>query len=165
MERKNRIAELRKTRGYSQERLAQLVGVAQNTISNWEQGKREPDYTSLKKLSYYLDCTVDYLLGGSDFGFTYVYSPLDFDGFSDYCAEKLSEDELDQLKNLLKLLYMSAENAPDDPKSPDILTHSGTLIMHYFLKLNDKGRKEATKRTRELALLSEYSDNKEEPTE
>ena len=159
VEQKNRIAELRKMHGYSQARLAKLIGVAQNTISNWEQGKREPDYTSLKKLAYYLDCTVDYLLGGLSFGVTFVFSPLDSDGFPDCYAEKLSDDELKQLKTLLDLLYKSAENAPEQSAIPDVLTNSGTLIMHYFLKLNDKGRIEATKRTQELTLLPEYSDN------
>ena len=43
----NRIAQLRKEHGYSQAQLAKLIGVAQNTISNWEQKKREPNHTEL----------------------------------------------------------------------------------------------------------------------
>ena len=45
---KNRIAEIRKIRNYSQAQLAKMLGVAQNTVINWEQGKREPDYLTLK---------------------------------------------------------------------------------------------------------------------
>lgn len=58
----NRIAEMRKIRGLSQAKLAKLLGVAQNTVSNWENGTREPDNETLKKISQLLGCTVDYLL-------------------------------------------------------------------------------------------------------
>lgn len=78
---KNRIAEIRKIRNYSQAQLAKMLGVAQNTVSNWEQGKREPDYLTLKKLCYYLDCSLDYLLGLSPTGLTFVYK--DINDFTD----------------------------------------------------------------------------------
>ena len=43
----NRIAALRKERDLSQKELGAIIGVAQNTVCNWENGKREPDF--LKK--------------------------------------------------------------------------------------------------------------------
>lgn len=73
----NMIAELRKAHGYSQADLGELMGVAQNTISNWEQGKREPDYASLKKLALFLDCSVDYLIGNLPIGRTFVFPESD----------------------------------------------------------------------------------------
>ena len=69
----NRIAEMRKIRGLSQAKLAKLLGVAQNTVSNWENGSREPDNKTLKKLAFHLGCTVDYLLGAD-----YLYGPATF---------------------------------------------------------------------------------------
>lgn len=62
MSSKNRIADVRKMRGLSQAKLAKMLGVAQNTVSNWENGAREPDNENLKKLAQALGCTVDYLL-------------------------------------------------------------------------------------------------------
>lgn len=62
----NRIAELRKEQNLSQKELGQILGVAQNTICNWENGKREPDYASVEKMIKYFQCTVEYLLGMRD---------------------------------------------------------------------------------------------------
>lgn len=39
----NRIAELRKKKGISQSKLGEIVGAAQNTVCNWENGSRQPD--------------------------------------------------------------------------------------------------------------------------
>ncbi len=62
----NRIAILRKEKGLSQGELGKIVGAAQNTISNWEKGLRQPDNTSLKKLSDIFDVSIDYLLCKDD---------------------------------------------------------------------------------------------------
>lgn len=59
----NRIAEIRKERKLTQKELGRLIGAAQNTISNWEAGKREPDQESLAKMSKLFGVTVDHLLG------------------------------------------------------------------------------------------------------
>lgn len=59
----SRIAELRKRQKLNQKQLGSIIGVAQNTISNWETGKREPDHESLKKMADFFGVSVDYLLG------------------------------------------------------------------------------------------------------
>lgn len=59
----NRIALLRKERKLSQKELGIAVGVAQNTVCNWENGNREPDHEALKKMASFFDCSIDYLLG------------------------------------------------------------------------------------------------------
>lgn len=66
MSSENRIAKMRKLLGYSQAQLAEMMGVAQNTISNWEKGSREPNYETLKKLSRLFNCTIDDLIGEED---------------------------------------------------------------------------------------------------
>lgn len=59
----NRIALLRKSRKMSQKELGTAIGVAQNTVCNWENGNREPDNEALKKMAVFFDCSIDYLLG------------------------------------------------------------------------------------------------------
>lgn len=158
MNKKNRIAELRKAHGFSQSRLAKMMGVAQNTISNWEQGTRTPDYVSLKKLAYYLDCTVDYLMGNTPFGRTFVFSSADSDEFINYADEKLTASELHTLQTLLGILYENAVNIPEDiPPHDEIDT--ATLLLHYYFKLNDDGRRELVKRTQELSYVPKYTNS------
>ena len=62
----NRIAVLRREQRMSQGELGKIIGVAQNTISNWERGKREADNISLIIIAEYFGVSVDYLLGRSD---------------------------------------------------------------------------------------------------
>ena len=59
----NRIAELRKRNKVSQAKLGKLVGAAQNTVSQWENGLREPDTDTLHALADFFGVTIDYLLG------------------------------------------------------------------------------------------------------
>jgi transcriptional regulator with XRE-family HTH domain len=54
---------LRKEKRLSQADLAQIFNVAQNTVSNWENGEREPDNITLVRLAEYFGVSTDYLLG------------------------------------------------------------------------------------------------------
>lgn len=58
-----RIRELMKEEGLNQVRLADKIGVKQNTISAWLLGKKEPSITSLWLLADYFNVSVDYLIG------------------------------------------------------------------------------------------------------
>lgn len=57
-----KLRHLRKERGLTQQELAEKVMVAPSTIGMYEQGRREPDTTTLSKLSQVLHVSVDYLL-------------------------------------------------------------------------------------------------------
>ena len=57
------LTNLRKNQKLSQEKLANDIGVARYTISDWENERTQPDNESLKKLSRYFNVSTDYLLG------------------------------------------------------------------------------------------------------
>lgn len=61
----NNIRALRKQRQLSMKELGQIVGVAESTISLYENEKREPDLATLSRIADYFNVTVDYLLGRS----------------------------------------------------------------------------------------------------
>ncbi len=58
-----KLKELRETIGISQSAFAREINVAQNTVSNWERGTREPDNETLAKIADFFGVTTDYLLG------------------------------------------------------------------------------------------------------
>lgn len=58
-----RIKELRIERELSQKQLADKIGVATNTISQYESGKSKTSIEVLANLAVELDTTTDYLLG------------------------------------------------------------------------------------------------------
>lgn len=61
-----RLKELRDEAGLSQGDIAEKFSVAQNTVSSWENGKRDPDTDTVKKIAAFFDVSIDYLLGVSD---------------------------------------------------------------------------------------------------
>ena len=60
---KNRIRDVRRDRGLTMRELGAVLGVSESAISQYETGKRQPDYESLLRLSEYFNVTVGYLLG------------------------------------------------------------------------------------------------------
>lgn len=58
-----RIKEYRRAHGMTAKQLAECVGVAESTMSLYENGKREPDFETLLRIAVALDASVDALLG------------------------------------------------------------------------------------------------------
>ena len=61
-----RLKEIRKQRGITQLKLAMDLNISQNTISRYETGEREADYTTLIRLADYFNVSLDYLLERTD---------------------------------------------------------------------------------------------------
>lgn len=57
-----KIFDLRKKRGLSQEQLGEKINVTRQTISNWELGETSPNPEQLKLLSKVLNVSIDELL-------------------------------------------------------------------------------------------------------
>lgn len=58
------IALLRKKSGYSQEKLAEKVGISRQTLSKWELGDSLPDIISSSRLAEIFDISLDELVNG-----------------------------------------------------------------------------------------------------
>lgn len=61
-----RLKELRKKRGISQLKLAMDLSMNQNSISRYENGEREADYSTLIRIADYFHVSIDYLLERTD---------------------------------------------------------------------------------------------------
>lgn len=61
------LRRLRKEKGISMKELGVKIGVAESTISQYETGKREPDFETLLKLGEFFNVSVDYLLRGEQY--------------------------------------------------------------------------------------------------
>ena len=64
MEFNEKIQELRKSRGLTQEELAEALFVSRTAISKWESGRGYPNIDSLKQISNYFSISIDELLSG-----------------------------------------------------------------------------------------------------
>lgn len=61
-----RLRELRTARNLKQQELADYIGRAKGTISQYERDIRQADDETKKILADYFEVTVDYLIGNSD---------------------------------------------------------------------------------------------------
>ena len=66
MEFHEKLQELRKQKGITQEELAQALFVSRTAVSKWESGRGYPNLDSLKAIAKYFSMTVDALLSGEE---------------------------------------------------------------------------------------------------
>ncbi|MBQ6826087.1 MAG: helix-turn-helix transcriptional regulator [Clostridia bacterium] len=61
------LREVRKSKGYSQLKVAMDLNITREALSYYENGKRNPDLEMLVALSEYFKKSIDYLITGKDF--------------------------------------------------------------------------------------------------
>lgn len=66
MELKDKLQLMRKQNGYSQEQLADKIGIARQTISKWETGQAVPELNGLIQLSNLYGVTIDRMVKEND---------------------------------------------------------------------------------------------------
>ncbi|MBR3839825.1 MAG: helix-turn-helix transcriptional regulator [Erysipelotrichales bacterium] len=59
---KEKLIQLRKQSGFTQEQLADRLGVSRQAISRWELGESTPDLTNLRNISELFHVSSDYLI-------------------------------------------------------------------------------------------------------
>jgi len=80
------LKDLREKAGMSQKRLADIIGLTQQTIAKWEKDKAEPDTETLIKLAELFEVSVDQLLGRQKINIE-IYSNHDNNQSISYVAE------------------------------------------------------------------------------
>lgn len=61
-----KLRELRKNAGLTQQQLAEKLFVNRNTYQNYEAGTTQPDFATLRKIAEFFNVTIDYLIGKSE---------------------------------------------------------------------------------------------------
>jgi transcriptional regulator with XRE-family HTH domain len=108
------ITTLRKEHGYTQESLAEILGVSPQAISKWENGHSLPESMLLPYLAKALDTSIDSLLTDSKIQ---ILSAFYGDGMENHNVSNrlnklLQNDSLDILVNALTLVSPLVNNRP-----------------------------------------------------
>ena len=61
-----RLTDLRKNRGLSQNAVAKKIGVSPRTYQDYEYGEREPQVTIFSRIADFYGVSLDYLVGRSE---------------------------------------------------------------------------------------------------
>ena len=58
---------IRRQRGLNQLKVAMDLNISREALSHYENGKRSPDMEMLRRLSYYFNVSIDFLVNGEEF--------------------------------------------------------------------------------------------------
>lgn len=104
MEFNNKLYELRKQKGFSQEELANRLNVSRQTISKWEVGESTPDMEKLVAISDLFEVSLDELVKGEE---SKMAEPsvriVNSELFSDVKEHVLTEDNKKRVTKGLKI--------------------------------------------------------------
>jgi len=101
---RNNIKILRVERNLSQEELASQIHVHQTAVSQWENGKTNPDMQTADKLAVFFDVSVDFLLGrskerSSSYHASNIHSPfIQGNGSITFDEVRLTKEEAEILR-------------------------------------------------------------------
>ena len=98
-----RIANLRKSKGISQEELADVLMTSRQAISKWERGESDPDIGRLKDLATYFNVSIDYLLG-------YDMEDASVNGFMERMKKSIEDDTYDISIKEIKMIVLKNKN-------------------------------------------------------
>lgn len=126
------LRELRKAKGMTMKKLGDIIGVAESTISQYETGKREPDFETLLKFGEIFTVSTDYLLTGEQ-------------------KEKAPAEAEDDIETMVDSILSELTNAKGDtlmldgkPASAEALYYLRESIranVEHAKKLNDEKKK------------------------
>ncbi len=113
----NKLRRLRENKGLLQKQLANDLNIKTSTIGMYEQGRREPDNETLKRIANYFEVSTDYLLDNTK-----------------ECKNEKEAIEKEALKNaLINIGFM---------KNGEDLTDEDLKKLMEFVKTNKKYIKE-----------------------
>lgn len=113
------ICALRKSKGFSQKKLAEIIGVGMTTIGNYENGLREPNVERLIKLADIFEVNLDTLIRGrivdkTDFNCTDNANGIKYGGVvvGHIPHDKVADFKavIPRLNSMLNEAFMAAEN-------------------------------------------------------
>lgn len=106
----NIIRELRKKKGVQQKDLALEIGVSNPTVSDWENGKKDPSGERLKKLAIYFDVDELVILGkGSPDGSIDIPKTVEGRIISGG-VDQLPKDQREQAVNIMQAVFPQYSN-------------------------------------------------------
>lgn len=163
---KERLKELRKSKGLSQKQLAEKTGISVHTINSYESGRRDPNTKNLQILQDFFQVSQGFLLGelkSDDFFKDQEVIDLNLDTVLTQISMfkqnmKISESYQNRVATLFLLKSLNYINNEMLCRTTNTLNEKDiNSLFNALTLLNDKGLKEAIKRIQELTYITTYT--------
>lgn len=124
-----RLKQKREEAGLSSKEMAELIGVAPSTYSQYENGHREPDVIKIKAIISILKISADYLLFGNDYPFEHQNSILSL-------YNQLDIEDKAEIRGMIKQMLKGNKYSDDKTISNDIIEElkKDTIIANINTK-------------------------------
>lgn len=122
----NKLKELRKAHGYTQDYVASALDIVRQTYSHYETGKRTPSSETLFKLAGLYNISVDDLM----------QLTMDIDRNIHYDAPSPTQSS-DDLADFLEYF-----NNPNNQKKYQMFSNLEKELLYYFEKISESDKKE-----------------------
>lgn len=163
---KERLKELRKSKGLSQKQLAEKTGISVHTINSYESGRRDLNTKNLQILQDFFQVSQGFLLGelkSDDFFKDQEVIDLNLDTVLTQISMlkqnmKISESYQNRVATLFLLKSLNYINNEMLCRTTNTLDENDiNSLFNALILLNDKGLKEAIKRIQELTYITTYT--------
>lgn len=164
---KNRIKELRQEKGLTLKEMGKELGIRDNTLSQYETGKRTPQFGLIQEIANYFNVSIEYLTNATDKRDYQINNDNDaikiikrfYDG--DLSVNQISKSTFTDLYIWLVLNYEKFKSGNEFEKYNNI----ASLLLHIFetdnitLKEYTKSRKEKQKKLDEIIETLTFDEN------
>lgn len=121
-----KLKELRKAHGYTQDYVAAALGIVRQTYSHYESGRRKPSPDTLYKLAGLYNVSVDDLMQ--------LTVELDRNVYYDAPAPTQSSEDLAG--------FLEYFNNPNNKKKYQLFNNMEKELLYYFEKISEEDKKE-----------------------
>lgn len=163
---KYRLKELRKRWGLTQAELADQLGISRPTLTKYEQGEREPDYTTLKKIADYFNISTDYLLGRTNFEkATAIQKIVEMSGLLKKIEEIPIEEPYFSISFVAEEFYDILKEADNKEREVLLTTYFGIFSSLNIFRNDMKRAKSKNEELYAPKIFDLYLDTKNEVSE
>lgn len=127
----DKLTKYRKEQGFTQQEIADKIGINRGSYSNWENGKREPTLENVVKLAKLFKTTTDELLGQT------IYQRVDhivfLDDFDVSNIKDFTKEDLNKLKFAIMFEITTSKVKALNLKDDLIIKYKLDKIERYIL--------------------------------
>lgn len=99
-----RLKELRESKGITQQELANIMNLSQQTIGHYEVGRAKPDADTLNRFANFYRTSVDYILGRTN-----IKEPIETIA-AHHDGEDWTDEELEDIEKFKEFVRSKREN-------------------------------------------------------